>query len=895
MEVGEAGSVPVQLITTKLSVPRRRPDLVPRPRLIERLDEGAQRGLTLISAPAGFGKTTLLSDWSRQSEWPVAWICLNDGDNDPASFLSYLIAAIGTVYEGVGAEPLAMLRSGSPPIEPVLIMLCNEIAQLPHDFVLVLDDYHVIENELLHEAVSFLLYHLPPQMHLVITGRADPPLPLSRLRGRGQLAELHAEDLRFTPEEAAEFLDRTMRLDLSPESVAALEERTEGWVVGLQLAAHAMRGRENASDFIEAFAGGNRYVFDYLADEVLACQPERIRDFLLRTSIVERLMGPLCEALTGSANGRAMLENLERANLFLIPLDEEGRCYRYHHLFADFLRDRLERTHPDVVPELHRRASLWYEKNGYSYEAVDHALAGRNHERVADLIEETGGTWWTRSEHSTLLRWLEALPDELMRARPRLCVIHAWAFTHAGRLDEAESRLAEAERLPAAENEAHRAMGGEIFAVRARIASMREDAARAIEFTRRALDLLPEDDLYLRGELALNLGYAHWTTGDIAEASEAFAEAASSSQTAGNLRAAVFAIWYQATLEMIGGRLRSADELLQRARRLTGDHDGQPLSAVGIVHVGMAQLLYERGDLDGAERHLKEGIELAKRGSEAKVLVVGYVNLARVLMARGDAEHSLIKIQEAWRLAQWTAAGAWPPVDAWRARLLLARGDVVSAARWSREYRKSEDYLSYPRILERITMARILLAQNKADEALDFLGELLEAAETKEQMGHVIEVLVLQALAFEVRGETERALAALERSLALAEPEGYVRTFVDEGAPMAALLTKLLEERRDGTSPWYVDRLLTQILADAAVSEGSSPRRTDGSPLLEPLSERELEVLQLIADGLSNREIAQRLFVSVGTVKAHVNHVYGKLLVRSRTQAVARARELQLI
>ena len=901
MEAREAVSITVQLLTTKLYVPRRRPDLVPRPRLIERLDEGVQRGLTLISAPAGFGKTTLLSDWSRQSVWPVAWICLDDGDNDPVSFLSYLIAALGTIHEDVGAEPLAMLRSGSPPIEPVLIMLCNEIAQLPHDFVLVLDDYHVVENEGVHEAVAFMLDHLPPQMHLMITGRADPPLPLSRLRGRGQLAELRAEDLCFTLEEAAAFLNRTMGLDLSPESVAALEERTEGWVAGLQLAAHAMRGREDASDFIQAVAGGNRYVFDYLADEVLACQPERVRDFLLRTSIVEHLMGPLCEALTGSANGRAMLENLERANLFLIPLDEEGRCYRYHHLFADFLRDRLERTHPDAVPELHHRASLWYEKNAYPYEAVDYALAARDYERVADLIEETGGAWWTRGEHSTMLRWLEALPNELMRTRPRLCVFHAWTLAHAGRLDDAESSLAETEPLPAAGNGAHRAVVGEIFAVRARIASMREDAPHAIEFSRRALDLLPEDDLYLRGELALNLGHAYWATGDVEEASKAFAESATSSQTAGNLRAAVFALRYQAKLEMIGGRLRSAEEFLRRAQRLAGDQDEQPLSAVGIVHVGMAELLYERGDLDGAERYLKEGIELGKRGSEAKVLVLSYVNLARVLMARGDAEHSLTKIQEAWRLAQWTSTGAWPPVGAWRARLLLAQGDVELAARWSREYGKSEDYLSYSRILERITMARILFAQNKTGEALEFLEELLEAAESKERMWHVIEILMLQALAFEARGETERALAALERSLALAEPEGYVRTFVDEGAPMAALLAKLLEERREGrtversgASPWYVDRLLTQILAGAA-SQERSPRGTDGSPLLEPLSERELEVLRLVAEGLSNREIAQRLFVSLGTVKAHVNHVYVKLLVRSRTQAVARARKLQLI
>jgi LuxR family transcriptional regulator, maltose regulon positive regulatory protein len=558
-------------------------------------------------------------------------------------------------------------------------------------------DYHVVENEVVHEAVSFLLDHLPPNMHLMITGRADPPLPLSRLRGRGQLAELRAEDLRFTPEEAAEFLNRTMGLELSPESVATLEERTEGWVAGLQLAAHAMRGREDASDFIEAVAGGNRYVFDYLADEVLACQPERVRDFLLRTSIVQPLIGPLCEALTGSANGRVMLENLERVNLFVIPLDAEGRCYRYHHLFAEFLRDRLQRTYPDVVPYLHHRASLWYEKNDCPDDAVDHALAAADHERAANLIEETGGAWWTRGDHSTLLRWLEILPEDLMRARSQLCVFYAWTLAHAGRLDDAESRLAEAERLPTAGNGAHRAMVGEIFAVRARIASMREDASRAIEFSHRALDLLPEDDLYLRGELALNLGHAYWVTGDIEEASKAFAESATSSQTAGNIRAAVFALWYQAKLEMIGGRLRSAEEFLRRAQRLAGDQDEQPLSAVGIVHVGMAELLYERGDLDGAERYLKEGIELGKRGSEAKVLVLSYVNMARVLMARGDAEHSLTKIQEAWRLAQWTSAGTWPPVDAWRARLLLAQGDVGSAARWSREYEKihpSADYVS---------------------------------------------------------------------------------------------------------------------------------------------------------------------------------------------------------
>src|ERR671915_470149 len=907
--MGEAKHVDRQLLKAKLYVPRGRADAVPRPRLYERLDEGVRRELTLVSAPAGFGKTTLLADWGRRSEFPVAWVSLDERDDDPVRFLLYVVAAIGTIYEGFGKATRAFLSSlqSREELEPVLTALSNEILEVPRDFVLVLDDYHTIRSETIHEALAFLLDHSPPPLHLVVAGRTSPPLPLPKLRARGRLTELGATDLRFTHEEAADFLGRTMSLNLSGERVVALEKETEGWVAGLQLAAHALRGGKNdTSSPVEALEGSARHVFDYLADEVLSRQPEDVREFLLKTSVVETLNASLCEALTDTTDGQEMLERLNRDNLFLVPLDEGERYYRYHHLFAAFLRERLQREHPDLNFELHRRAGLWEEADGCLSGAIEHALAAEDFDRAADLIEEETGVRGTYVDAFLLLRWLGALPDHLGRRRPQLSLLYAWALAHSGELEAAERRLRDTEEglgLDAGASTARlskkeRTMLGEICIIRARMAAMRENAPLTTEFCHRALDLLPEDQLRRRGDVALDLGHAYCSVGDIESASEAFARAAATGRAADDLRTALFALRYHASLEMDRGRLREAEALLLDGRRLAeGRPEGVP-SVAGIIHTGMGELLYERGALDEARQLLEEGIEYGRRSGEAKILVYGYVNLARVLMARGDAEGAHSSIREAGGLTP-----RWPLIWAWQARFYLAQGDVEPAARWAQEYGATEDYMPYPRLFERITMARVLLGEDRTDEALDSLGKLLEDALSEGRMAHEIELHVLLALTSERLGATGEAFHHLERALSLAEPEGVVRVFVDEGIPMAALLERLIREPRDdgsyndapdGAPDVYAGRLLEHFALQAADSGNGGPR-SGRAPGLEPLSKREVEVLELVAIGRSNAEIAGELYLSVGTVKAHVHHIFGKLLVRNRSQAVARARELRLL
>jgi LuxR family transcriptional regulator, maltose regulon positive regulatory protein len=902
--MAEAALMDRQILRAKLYVPRYRANAVPRSRLHERLDEGTSRDLTVVSAPAGFGKTTLLADWSQRSELPVAWVSLDERDDDPVRFLLYLIAAIGTIHEDFGKTTRAFLDSleSREELEPVLTALSNEILELPSDFVLVLDDYHSVRSETIHDALAFLLDHWPPPMHLIIAGRTSPPLPLPRLRARGRLTELGVPDLRFSLEEATDFLGRTMGLNLTAKRVAALEEGTEGWIVGLQLAAHALKDREAEFRSMEAIVGGARYVFDYLAEEVLSRQPKDVREFLLKTSVVETLSGPLCEALTDTTDGQEMLEWLERNNLFLVPLDDEGRYYRYHHLFAAFLRERLGRIYPDEIPRLHRSAGLWEEADGCLSGAIEHALAAEDFDRAADLIEEETGVRRTYVDASLLLRWLGTLPDDLVRRRPQLSLLYAWALAHSGELEDAERRLRDTEEglgLDAGASTAglskkERTMLGEICIIRARMAAMRENAALTTELSNRALDLLPEDELHLRGDVALDLGHAYCSVGDIESASKAFARAAAIGRAADDLRTALFALRYQASLEISRGGLRRAEELLLDGQRLAESRPEGVPSVAGIIHTGMGELLYERGDLDEARRLLEEGIEHGRRSGEAKILVYGYVNLARVLMAEGDAEGAHSLIREAGGLTP-----RWPLIWAWQARFWLAQGDVHSAARWSREYEATEDYMSYPRHFERITMARVLLGEDRTDEALDSLGNLLAGARSEGRRAHEIELLVLHALALNGRGDTEEALGFLEQALSLAEPEGFVRVFVDEGLPMAALLERVIREPRDdgsynGAPDVYAGRLLEHIALQAADSGNGGPR-SSRAPGLEPLSGREVEVLELVAAGRSNAEIAGELYLSVGTVKAHVHHIFGKLLVRNRSQAVARARELRLL
>ena len=878
--------------------------------------------MTLISAPAGFGKTTLLSEWRMMhlgSEYPLAWVSLEEADNDLTRFLFYLVGALRAIEADVGDATLASLRSPQPPpIESLLTALVNEISEIPKDFALVLDDYHLIANEAVHETIVFLLDHLPPQAHLVIASRTDPPLPLARLRARGQLTELRAHDLRFTPEETAAFLRGAMGLDLPEESVVALEERTEGWVAGLQLAALSMRGREDISGFIADLKGSNRYVLDYLAEEVLRRQPEDTGSFLLQTSILERLSGPLCDAVTDRADGQEILQRLEQENLFTVPLDDERRWYRYHHLFSEFLRERLRRTRPDLEPQLHHRASGWYERDGLVQEAVGHALAAGDLENAARLIEENFREMLAQGEATSLLSWMEGLPEELLRSRPWLCIPCAWALLITGQLEAAEARVNDLESMvdaagspmegreipPGGEELA--AVSGEAAAIRAYIVRNRGEVLRSIELSRRALGLLPEDNLTLRGILAYLLGGAYSMSGDLAAAREYLSEAITTNQRAGNAFAALLATRGLAELQVMGGHLHRAADLYRQALLLAQQ---RPFPAAGLAHVGMGELLYEWDDLDGAMRHLTEGIELGEQSGGTSIVLPGHALLARVKWARGDPEGALRAIRD----DETTAQGLTPSsrdlnrIVAYGARLRLAQGDLGGAARLLEERRiGANDDLDHLNVLEHLVLARVLIARSELDVALDLLERSLEVAEATGSMGSAIEILAVEAQALDARGDKAGAMTALGRALSLAEPEGYVRTFVDEGEPMATLLQRWLRAQRKGrpsssgpqnASPEYVRRLLAAFRRPSgsrALDTGPDNARA-AQPLPDPLSERELEVLRLIADGKSNREISGQLYITIDTVKKHLTHIFAKLDVRSRTQAVAHARELGLV
>jgi len=903
---------------------------VPRPRLIERLNAGLHRKLTLISAPAGFGKTTLLSEWAAGCGRPVAWVSLDKGDNAPTRFWAYFVAALQTVHESVGEAALAALESPrAPPLESVLTTLINEIAAVPdhpstssgRSFALVLDDYHLIEAQPVHDALAFLIDHLPPQMHLILCSRADPPLPLSRLRGRDQLGELRTADLRFTPDEAAAFLNQVMGLGLSAEDVAALEARTEGWIVGLQMAALSLRGRdaERVAGFVAAFTGSHRYVLDYLTDEVLLQQPESVQTFLLRTAILDRLTGPLCDALcsvgargvagrgNGSAepglsesegltgSGQEMLEQLDAANLFIVPLDDERRWYRYHHLFADLLRKRLGGIQPDLIPALHRQASDWYEKSGLIAEAVSHAFAAGDVARVARLVAGNALAMLDRGELTTLVGWLDALPDEVVRRRPWLCVAHAWALVYAGRLDAAEPRLQDAEKallkapawgadfdeqaeISAVSKAEGQHIAGHIAAVRAYVIWLRGDMSRAAELARGALEHLPQGDLMARGFVWSLLASARRWSGDLVAATQAYAEASAISQAAGDSHIAVNVLCDVGALQKTRGQLHEAIATWRDALKLAEEYVGRGgprLAVIANVYALMSGVLREWNDLEAATRHARKSIELCEQGGWADVVAEGYICLAMALHAIGDGDGARNAIHKAMQVGSGFWFGLY--AEALEARVWLAQGDVAAASCWAQESGLSvDDELSFQYGFVYHTLARVLIA------ALGLLARLLKVVEAAGAMRGVIETLVLQAMALQAQGRANEALTTLERALSLAEPEGYAYTFIGEGVPMAALLRTAASR---GIALDYVGRLL------AAFEEPALP----SPPLIEPLSERELEVLRLLAAGLSNREIAAELFLAVGTVKKYTSNIYGKLNVHTCTQAVARARELGLV
>ena len=914
------------LLETKLHVPRGRRGLVARPRLSERLSRGAESTLTLVSAPAGFGKTTLLTEWlagAPAEGRSAAWLSLDRRDNDPALFWSYLVAALQAASAGVGAGALLLLQSSQTPIEAVLATLLNDLSASSDDVVLVLDDYHVIDARDVQDGMAFLLEHLPPQMHLVIASRADPTLPLSRLRGRGELVEIRAADLRFTPDEAAAYLNEVMGLVLTAQDVAALEGRTEGWIAALQLAALSMQGRADIAGFIAGFAGDDRYIIDYLVEEVLQRQPDSVRSFLLKTSILRRLSGPLCDAVTGQDGGKPMLEALDRGNLFLIQLDDRRQWYRYQHLFGDVLRAHLLDEQPDLVHELHLRASNWYERNGERSEAIRHTLAAEDFERAADLVELAIPAMRRSRQEATVRGWLEALPGEVVQVRPVLIVGYAGALLLGGELEGVEARLEDAERwldtttgnhvgpeassagMVVVDDEEFRALPGTIALYRAALALAGGDVPGTVRHAQRALELSPEGDLRRASASGL-LGLAYWTSGDLEEGHRAYADCMAGLRRVGHVADTFGCAIALADIRRRQGRLGDAMHTYEQALQLASEQGGSVLRGTADMYVGISEIHRERNDLPTATQYLLRSQELGEHLGLPQNPYRWRVAMARIREAEGDLGAALDLLNEAERLYVGDFFPNVRPVPAWRARVWVEQGALGEALGWARERGLSvDDDLSYLREFEHITLVRVLLAQPRAervegsiDEATQLLDRLLQAAEEGGRTGSVIEILVLQALAHQTQGDLPAALGSLERALTLAEPEGYVRVFADEGAPMAILLraaARVAPGEQKGIARDDVRRLLAAVDKTEDSPPVSQGLPEDRQGLVEPLSKRELEVLRLLGTDLDGPDIARELVVSLNTVRTHTKNIYAKLGVNNRRAAVRRAEQLDLL
>lgn len=901
------------LLESKLRVPARRPGAVARQRLNERLHGASRSALIVLSAPAGFGKTTLLVEWlaTAPAGGPsVAWLSLDQRDNDPTVFWSYVVAALETAAAGVGAGALPMLQSPQSSTEAALAVLLNDLHAVPEDILLVLDDYHLVEAPEIHDGMAFVLEHLPSQLHLVLATRADPALALARLRGRGELVEVRAADLRFNAEESAAYLNGSMGLALTKNDVASLDGRTEGWIAALQLAALSMQGRDDASAFIAGFAGDDRYIVDYLAEEVLERQPAHVREFLLRTSILDRLTGPLCDAVTGQQGGKASLVALERANLFLVPLDGRREWYRYHHLFADVLQAHLLAEYGDEVPALHRRASAWFEQNGASSHAIDHALAAADFPRAAHLMELAIPAVRRERREVELRRWVRSLPDEVVRVRPVLGIAFVGALAQGEEFDSVEERLRDIERSLRSESgvwpeqpppdvvvvdeEAFKLIPGSIELYRAALALANGDLDGTVRHAREATSLAPPDDHLVRGSAAGLSGLASWTTGDLESAHQSYAECVTELQRVGMTTDVLGCCIALGDLRTGQGRLGEAMRTYEWALDLASRESGeQPLRGTADMHVGIAGVLLERGDLPAAAEHLARSQQLGEHNGLRQNAYRWRVAMARLRAAEGDLDGAVELLDEADRVYAGDFSPNVRPVPAVRTRVRVRRGELSHAIEWARERQLSaDDELSYLREYEHVTIARLLLARHSKerlnvllDQATSLLARLLTAAEEGGRTGIVIEVLVLQALAQQSRGDTVAALAPLTRAVTLAEPEGYVRVFADEGAPMAALLKAL---GRPAAATGYVRRLLA--------ATGRTERTTPVTQaLVEPLSGRELDVLRLLGTDLDGPDIARELSVSLNTMRTHTKNIYAKLGVTSRRGAVRQAQQLNLL
>ena len=922
------------LLHTKLRLPATRPGLVPRLRLQNQIGEGMRGPLTLVVAPAGFGKTTLMASCLADCGMPVAWLSLEKNDNQEGRFLSYVVAALREVDHSIGneaAQLMAGMQQASP--EAVLTSLINDLDAAREEIVLVLDDYYFINSQSVHEQVAFLLEHFPHALHLVIVTRSDPPLPFARLRARGQTVELRAADLRFTEPEAAQFLNEVMGLRLDERSVALLEERTEGWIAGLQMAALSMRDREDIAEFIQGFSGTNRYILDYLLEEVLASQPQEVQRFLLSTSIQERLTAPLCDAILETSgdwefsevsaadrqhpfhttdhhstvstlqHSNEILEYLERANLFLVSLDDDRTWYRYHHLFADLLRTQLQKLLGDTaIARYHVRAAEWYEKNGFPLDAIHHASLASDFERIERLIGQNYLKMMNRGEMSWVRSWMGKLNKDLMTQRPWLCLYEAFSRSWFGQLEQATVLLDEAEKCIRSDMSASdtQARLGYLAYVQSRVTAMQGDTRRAIELCLTAREKTPADNLGLQIEMSITLGYEYFLYGDFVNASRTLQETIRSAYTVGAINNPVAAYALLARLHAVQGLLHEAHDLFQKAAHLIPETGGQYLGALGLVEVGVAELLCEWNDVQAALDRVQQGLEFLPSWGKADDLCLAYITLSRIQLAQGNQAEAEAAIEKAGQLIRSCGvfSEARGAVETSRVRMWLAQGNGLAVDRWAATREKRfgwDDPLRYEDELTHITQARVWIAQSKLDEAIRLLSCLEESAQAGGRQGRLIEIMILKALALQATGRKEQAGEALTESLAQAQLGGYVRIFLDERRPMHQMLAHWLTSISPGPIQDYAVHLLSHFDAEPHTTPAEHEKISSVGDLVEPLSQRELEVLDLMALGRTNQQIARQLVVAPGTVKAHTASIYRKLEVANRTEAVARARQLGIL
>lgn len=925
----------IDLLATKLYIPQLRSDLVPRQRLVDQLNKGMEEKLTILSAPAGFGKTTLLIECVENCGRPTAWVTLDKADNDPTRFLAYIIAALQTIQVDIGEAVFGLIQSPQPPpIEVILTGLINDIAELPEPFALVLDDFHVITDHQIHELITFTIKNQPPQMHLIISSRSDPPWPLARYRVRGEMNEIRQGDLRFTKDEAAIFLNEVMGLNLSTEEITTLESRTEGWITGLQMAALSMQSHSDARSFIKSFSGSHRYVLDYLLEEVLEQQPKYIQDFLLRTSILERMNAPLCAAiLKGSDNVvfmpddagvdadtrslkavQEILENLDQSNLFIVPLDDQRKWYRYHQLFSDLLRSRLGQTHPDQIADLNIIASTWLAENGFIQEAIEHSLLAKDLERAAQLIEENSEQWMMRSEVSTFLRWVETLPDSMLKKRPLLAVYQAVALLWAGHpLVEVEGRLKIAQ-----DADSDRQVAGEIEVVCAIIASYQGELKKSVKLIRRGFEKIPDERYFFRGFASVTLGVNFLWEGDLEHVLEAFDESLRIGQQTHNLILTVLAYCYQGEAYEFRGQLNAAKRLYDLAAQEGVDRFGRPLPIAGLAYIGLGSILYEWNELEQAATHYTEGIKLASRWAKINTYN-GYKGLAFVRQAQGD----LIAAHEALQAAQEITVqfDAMEMDDlivaANQALIWVQSGELDKAIAWATDHplrvnfgrdadEQQEEILPVSFLEARLAIikARVWIAQgiylsdtSHLADVVFFLSTIQSQAQAAGWGRIEINSGIYLSLAYQALGENLRAIDSLEQILTRCAPEGYLRQFLDEGLPMKMLLEEAL--KTSGQTA-YISQILTTFETESGGKFQTTAARIQarvGRPptLVDPLSNREMQVLRLLATNLTSTEMADELYVSVSTVRTHIKNIYSKLDVHRRYEAVERGKEIGLI